>query len=98
MKLFVSRKKILRAKCLIWGGMVITFTAIPFIASRNVPTTMLIAALVVSGLLISFSGIHLSDTLFRCPRCGQVLRRRDVSPIYEIVHFDDVPTWCDACD
>ena len=98
MKLLVSRKKVIWAKCLIWGGMAIAFTTIPFITSNHSPFSMLSVVLLISGLLISSFGIFLSDTLFHCPRCGQVLRRRDVSPLYDIVHFDDIPACCEACN
>ena len=97
-KLAVSKRKVLWIKCMIWAGTTITFTAIPFIVTNPYTFSSLVAVLVGSGLALGITGIQLSTNLFHCPHCGHVLHRNDVSPLYDILCFDDLPEHCGHCN
>jgi hypothetical protein len=95
--LAISRRKVRLAKNLLWGGTAVSLTAVPFLVCRFFDFSNLPFVLFCAGLVTALSGIALSTMLFRCPCCGRVLRRGDVSPVYDIFCFDDPPETCRNC-
>ena len=93
MKLFLSRGKVRLVKVLDALFLLLLATML----ASAVWTPQLIYALMGLALAAGLAGGVLGDRMVRCPRCGNRLYRTDVSRLYYLFHFDDLPAFCQKC-
>lgn len=90
--LIVSRKKILLARIVMWGG--IALAAVGAVMAYMESTGMECVALIGGGLVISLAGSAVMSRMFRCPNCKKNVLSSDIKID---LHSTNCPTRCPHC-
>ena len=90
--LIVSKKKILLARILMWGG--IAVVAVGAVMTYMESTGIECVALIAAGMIISLLGSVFMSRMFRCPNCKKTVLSSDVKID---LRSTDCPKSCPHC-